>query len=421
MEKEKENQNQHNLWDKPWGYVESFIIGLGLMVAGFAIEASTSGDSTLSLTFPYNLYILIGYVLILIIAYKWMSHLQVIRWLTKVPAAITSICLVTFMVMIMGIVPQTQSDNFIVNLLGFNHITTNWAFILILLLFLSNLGLVTIKRILQFRLSNLGFIINHLGLFIALTTGILGSGDLQRLTIQTEENKPSWIAYNEENKPVELSFAFFLKDFRLDEYPPKLALVDNETGELHFNEGKNLYLIEKDKSYVFGDYKIKVNDYLETSGRIGEKYAFVNEFGSPPSALVEVIDIKNNKTVDGWISCGSFSKQPQSLKINEQLSLVMTIPEAEKFSSDITILTKDKQKIETTLEVNKPYKHEGWKIYQYSYDDTFGKWSNTSVLELVKDPWLPYIYLGIFMMIAGAIYMFWIGNTNINKQPDGLD
>ncbi|MCT4628699.1 cytochrome c biogenesis protein ResB [Winogradskyella sp.] len=414
-------QKQHNLWDKPWGYVESFIIGMGLMLAGFAIEASTGNAITLSISFPHNLIILIAYCTLLFVAHKWFSHVQIIRWLTKVPAAISSISLVTFMVMIMGIIPQTHSDNYLVNLLGLNHITTNWAFILILFVFLSNLGLVTIKRFLQFKTSNIGFILNHLGLFIALTAGLLGSGDLERLTIQTTEEQPSWIAYNEDNQPVELPFAFVLNDFRLDEYAPKLALVDNETGELHFNEGKNLYLIEKGNDYVFGDYDIKVDDFLVTSGRIGDRYAFTNELGAPPSALVEVYDKQKDSTINGWISCGSFIKQPQSLKINEQISLVMTIPEAKKFSSDITILTKDEQQIKATLEVNKPYKHDHWKIYQYSYDDTLGKWSNTSVLELVKDPWLPYIYIGIFMMIAGAIYMFWIGNTKINKQPNGLD
>ena len=88
----------------------------------------------------------------------------------------------------------------------------------------------------------------------------------------------------------------------------------------------------------------------------------------------------------------------------------MTIPEVKKFSSDIDILTKEGERISTTLEVNKPFNYKGWEIYQLSYDDKMGKWSELSVLELVKDPWLPVIYLGIFMMIAGAIYMFWMGN-----------
>lgn len=414
-------QKQHNLWDKPWGYVESFIIGLGLLLAGFAIEMTQPGPSEIHLVFPYNLYVLLAFCSLLFIGYKWGSHLQVVRWLSKVPAAISSISLVTLMVLIMGIVPQVPSESQIVNLLGLNHITSNWAFLLILIVFLSNLGLITLKRLFQFNTANIGFILNHFGLFLALTAGILGSGDLQRLTIETKEQQPSWIAFDADNRPVELPFAFYLEDFRLDEYPPKLALVDNTSGDLYFNEGKNLYLIEKDGQYAFGDYEITVDDFLATSGRIGDKYAFVNELGAPPAAKVQVRDKTNDSLVTGWISCGSFAKQPQSLKINEELSLLMTIPEAKKFSSDILILTKDDQKFPTTLEVNKPFKHDGWNIYQYSYNDMLGKWSDTSILELVKDPWLPYIYIGIFMMIFGAFYMFWIGNTKLKPQDNGLD
>ena len=52
----------------------------------------------------------------------------------------------------------------------------------------------------------------------------------------------------------------------------------------------------------------------------------------------------------------------------------------------------------------------GWKMYQLSYDERFGKYSTTSTIEFVKDPWLPVVYLGVFMMIGGAIYLFFIGN-----------
>lgn len=41
-----------------------------------------------------------------------------------------------------------------------------------------------------------------------------------------------------------------------------------------------------------------------------------------------------------------------------------------------------------------------------SYDETKGKWSRMSVFELVRDPWLPIVYTGILMMIAGAIGLF---------------
>jgi len=319
-------------------------------------------------------------------------------------------------VMIMGIIPQVTSQNNIINNLGLNHITSNWAFLLIIFQFLTCLGLISIKRILQFKWSNFGFILNHTGLFLALIAGILGTGDLQRLSINVYEGKPSWIATDANRNEVELPFAFFLKDFLIDEYNPKLALVDNNTGSISHNNGKNLYLVEKGETYYFNNFEVKIEDFLPNAIRFGMRYEVVNEIGSPPAAKISVKNIETDTIQTGWISSGSFRYPYESFKISEDYSVVMTIPEVKKFSSDIDILTKDGERISAILEVNKPFSYKGWKIYQLSYDDKMGKWSNLSVLELVKDPWLPLIYIGIFMMIAGAFYMFWMGNKITKNQ-----
>jgi hypothetical protein len=344
------------------------------------------------------------------VLYKWFTNSQLVRWLTKVPASISSIALITILVMIMGIIPQIPSNNNIVNTLGLNHITTNWAFLLILFQFLTCLGLISIKRILQFKWSNIGFILNHTGLFLALIAGVLGTGDLQRLSINVYEGKPSWIATDANRNEVELPFAFYLNDFLIEEYNPKLALVDNNTGSISHNDGKNLYLVEKGGTYVFNNFEVTIEKYLPSAIRFGMRYEPVNEVGSPPAAFISVKNMESDSIQKAWISSGSFRYPYESLKISDEFSMVMTIPEAKKFSSDIDILTKDGKRINTTLEVNKAFKFNGWKIYQLSYDDKMGKWSDLSVLELVRDPWLPLIYVGIFMMIAGAIYMFWMGN-----------
>ena len=401
---------QRNLWENPWGYVESFFIGFGLMVTGFFLEVFVASNTPFTISYPYNIILLVGYIFVLFVVYKWFSNTQIIRWLTKVPASISSISLVTLLVMIMGIIPQVPSQSNFINNLGLNHITSNWAFLLILFQFLTCLGLISIKRILQFKWSNVGFILNHVGLFLALTAGMLGTGDLQRLSINTFEGKPSWIATDAQKNQVELPFAFYLKDFIIDEYAPKLALVDNKTGSIAHNNGKNLYLVEKGETYYFQNFEVTVDEFLESSARIGDRYHPVNEMGSPPSAKISVKNIETDSIQSAWISSGSFSQPYESLKISDAYSMVMTIPEVKKFSSDIDILTKEGERISTVLEVNKPFNYKGYKIYQLSYDDKMGKWSNLSVLELVRDPWLPVIYIGIFMMIAGAIYMFWMGN-----------
>ena len=407
---------QRNLWESPWGYVESFLIGFGLIVTGFFLEVFVATDTAFTIVYPYNVIGLVIYILVLFVLYKWFTESQLIRWLTKVPASISSIALITFMVMIMGIIPQIPSQNNIINSLGLNHITNNWAFLFILFQFLTCLGLISIKRILQFKWSNFGFILNHVGLFLALIAGVLGSGDLQRLSINVYENKPSFIATDANRNEVELPFAIYLNDFLIEEYNPKLALVDNKTGSIAHNDGKNLYLVEKGETYHFHNFEVKIDDFLPNAIRFGTRYESVNELGSPPAAKITVKNIENDSIQTAWISSGSFRYPYESLKISEEYSIVMTIPEVKKFSSDIDILTIEGERISTILEVNKPFKYEGWKIYQLSYDDKKGKWSDLSVIELVKDPWLPFIYIGIFMMIAGAIYMFWTGNKITKNQ-----
>ena len=80
-----------------------------------------------------------------------------------------------------------------------------------------------------------------------------------------------------------------------------------------------------------------------------------------------------------------------------------------RFASEVNIMTKSGKNIHTTIDVNKPVEVEGWKIYQYGYDTQMGAMSQISILELVNDPWLPLVYLGIYMMLSGAVFMFVLG------------
>ena len=112
----------------------------------------------------------------------------------------------------------------------------------------------------------------------------------------------------------------------------------------------------------------------------------------------------------GWICSGSFLVPSSFLPLGHGSVAVMTIPEPEKFLSHVLIQDDSGEIDSVSIEVNKPFKKDGFKLYQTSYDQEKGKWSTLSVLEAVKDPWLPAVYVGIFMLLAGAIYIFWIGN-----------
>ncbi len=77
-----------------------------------------------------------------------------------------------------------------------------------------------------------------------------------------------------------------------------------------------------------------------------------------------------------------------------------------RFASRVQVLTKNGKNIHATIDVNKPLGIDGWKIYQYGYDTAMGAQSQASILELVTDPWMPIVYVGIYLMLAGAVLVF---------------
>ena len=80
-----------------------------------------------------------------------------------------------------------------------------------------------------------------------------------------------------------------------------------------------------------------------------------------------------------------------------------------RFASDVVVKGKSGKETSAVIEVNKPLKIDGWKMYQYGYDEEAGVEGKMSILQMVKDPWLPLVYIGIFIMIAGAFLMMIVG------------
>ena len=78
-----------------------------------------------------------------------------------------------------------------------------------------------------------------------------------------------------------------------------------------------------------------------------------------------------------------------------------------RYASEVMLYSKATQrKYAATIDVNKPVEMDGWKIYQKDYRLTqAGDACQISILELVSDPWLPWVYAGIFMMLAGALLL----------------
>ncbi len=288
------------MWTKPWNMKEGFLIGGGLIIAGLMLELSVGPVVWDAFAWPANGIVLAGFLAIIALVFILRKKVYAFQFIGTYQAAIPAMVYAVVLTIIMGLTRQQADGTWLNNMLSF------WPFVLIYVYIAVILGVIILRRLMNLHAwkRDLPFLLNHLGLFIALTTATLGNADMQRVKMITAIGEPEWRALTQEGTVKEMPIAIELKQFIMETY----------------------------------------------------------DDGSP-----------------------------------------------KRFASEIQILTKTGKNIETTVDVNKPYEVDGWKIYQYGYDTQMGAQSQISILELVSDPWLPLVYTGIYMMLAGAVCMFVIG------------
>ncbi len=407
-------ENKHRgFWQSPWKSAEAFACVGSLLTVGFAIEFASGGSGFLFPTWPLNLILGAGFVSVIIGLHVFAKKTELVAFLASIPNAVVVILAYLLLVIVMGsLVQQDEAVGENLRRFGLSHLTRSWPFLLINIYFLLSLGLVIQRRFLPFSGRNVGFFVSHCGLWWAVFSGGLGAGDIQKLQmeISTEATHPNWVAHDEIGNETELPFAIQLHNFSIEEYPPRFALINNKTGVIQHRNGLGMILIEPYAEGQLEGWHCKLLNFLPEAGEIGNVFYKVNEIGSPPAANIEVKSATKTDTV--WISCGSYAHLPVSAKLDSAFSLVMTVPEPKRYSSYVSIYTPNGNRIQTEIEVNKAVTVNGWKIYQLDFDKRYGKWSQTSVLEIVRDPWLWSVYIGIFLMLAGVLYLFWHGRKS---------
>ena len=288
------------MWTKPWTFKEGFLIGGGLIFAGLMLELSVGPVVWDEFAWPANGIVLAGFFVMLTTMVYLRKKVYAFQWMSTYQAAIPAMVYAVALTIIMGLTRQQVNGTWINNMLSF------WPFVLIYVYITVILGLVTHRRLRKIIKGqglwkrDVPFLLNHLGLFIALTTATLGSADIQRVKMICSVGEPEWRVLTQEQAIKEMPIAIELKKFIMESY----------------------------------------------------------EDGKP-----------------------------------------------KRYASEVQILTPSGKNIETTIDVNKPCEVDGWKIYQYGYDTQMGAQSQISILELVSDPWLPWVYAGFYMMLAGAALM----------------
>ncbi len=385
-------------------YSGAFLINLIALIIGVVIEIITKGQPIKAPAFPSNLILLIVlffYPLIVNKIYKDGT-----AWISSIPMTVATISVYTVLVIVMGSfmqenpnAPQWQK------LLGLSHIAQTWYFLFISVLLMTVLSFTILRRLHQLnKIKNISFILNHLGIWVIIASASLGTGDLQRIKLVVAPDNPSNLALNSKNnKVVPLPFSVKLDSFLMKEYHPVMIFVNPTTKQIlkefsDYSEGTEIN---------FHGWHLKVLKYLDKSVEQETSFVPSSKIGAVHSVFLEAR--KGGNVLRRWISAPELNQKGSLLKLNLLEGIALLPAEVKQYRSKITILPKDKPPIKTIVSVNHPVHYQGWEIYQYDYNEQMGRWSTYSILELVKDPWLIPVYIGVFMLLIGASLLLWFG------------
>ena len=121
-------------------------------------------------------------------------------------------------------------------------------------------------------------------------------------------------------------------------------------------------------------------------------------FGAPDVSRSKAIvaydyPVKASYTSDGLIV-------PLPFEINLKEFRIDYYSDGQNIRQFTSILDIDGKQMETA--VNSPCSYKGYTFYQDSYDVMDQRYT---VLQMVKDPWLPVVYIGMLMLTIGSILL----------------
>lgn len=198
-----------------------YIIGYFSLAA--IIQIVTGNFPVSFLAFPLNIIFATIWFFLLWMLYKEYKDIAFTRFMQSSKASTFSLSLFISGCFIIGFFPQlsdteAEAQEGILASIGCYNFMTSWIFIAILLLLLSNLAMIIIHAYQYRKQARWRFILNHVGLWLALFAGFFGSSDTQTVRVPLYKGEPTREAFDMNGTSYYLDYEMELDSFAVEYY-----------------------------------------------------------------------------------------------------------------------------------------------------------------------------------------------------------
>lgn len=369
----------------------ALILGAVITLAGLGLDLALGGRGFPAPGWPDNAILLLAFLFFQFAVWWVLRGTLVMEGLGGTRLGVTALGLLVFWGIFLGSFPQVVPGE---EAILFQRITRAPPFILAVLLLLANLGWAILRQLSSGWSAKSLFLFNHTGVYVVGAAALFGSGDVIRLDIWVREGQMAWTG-TDRSERYEMPFAIALDRFERNFFPPQLTLIDGESGEILLPRGEDMLTLRQGKSAKFQGLRVEVLELtMEAPWSVPRDPI--------PAAFLRVEDA-SGKSQEGWVSCGNTLMPPIFLAIGSK-ALAMPEPRSRSYASHFDLVLPDQEDASShSLMVNQPVRVAGWWLYQKGYSVEGGPEARFSQIEAVRDPWLPGVYSGIFLMGVGAV------------------
>ena len=267
---------------------------------------------------------------------------------------------------------------------------------------------VTFRRLIRLP----GLLLIHAGCIFILAGALWGSGTGLKVhnrlfgtdKIQTgqmtilEGDAENRIRLEDSNQTKELPFHIKLKDFRIEYYKPEYLEILTPQGRSKIPvEIGSVLSIGPDFGTitivrVFENFKISID---------GDRETIIDD---PQPGYNPALEVRI-KNPDGAVTTRYvFERFPDYIHPEDKF-LLRYHKSVRDYISDIQVIKDGNVVAEKTIEVNHPLHFGGYHFYQSSYDTQAHRYT---VLSVVSDTGLDFVYAGYLALGIGVFWHFWL-------------